>query len=156
MRWYHQVSSAPEGDFSALANALMWFEKERDDAAKFFKYDGIKLEDAHKRLPGLMMYYYDQTQELEAILEWLEVLLTKAMGKARRFYTESYARSLSERQVEKWAEGDPAVIDIRMLIVEVSHARNRHLGVSKGLDAANFQLGHINHLRRAGIEDTTL
>lgn len=119
-------------------------------------FDGEKLEIAHKKLPGLMMYYYEQVQELETILEWFEVVHLKAVQKARRFYTEGYARQMSDSQVNKWAEADPAVIDLKFLIVEVSGARNRHLGITKALDQANFQLGHINHLRRAGIEDATL
>jgi hypothetical protein len=43
-----------------------------------------------------------------------------------------------------------------VLINEVALLRNKFLGVMKGIDAKQWQLGHIVSLRTAGMEDITI
>jgi len=45
------------------------------------------------------------------------------------------------------------VIDFEYLINEVALLRNKYLGIMKGLDAKQWQMGHIVRLRTAGMED---
>ena len=45
------------------------------------------------------------------------------------------------------------VIDFETLINEVALLRNKYLGIMKGLDTKQWQLGHIVRLRTAGMED---
>ena len=69
---------------------------------------------------------------------------------------ESYARSLSSRDAEKYADGEDEVIDFELIINEVALLRNRWLGIMKGLDTKQWQLGHIVKLRTAGMEDVVV
>ena len=71
-------------------------------------------------------------------------------------YLESYARALSTRDAEKYADGEDEVIDFETLINEVALLRNKYLGILKGLEAKQWQLGHITRLRTAGMEDVSL
>ena len=49
-----------------------------------------------------------------------------------------------------------AEILFETLINEVALLRNKWLGIMKGLDAKQWQLGHIVKLRTAGMEDVSL
>jgi hypothetical protein len=42
------------------------------------------------------------------------------------------------------------------LINEVALLRNKYLGIMKGLDAKQWQMGHVVRLRTAGMEDITV
>ena len=45
------------------------------------------------------------------------------------------------------------VIDFETIINEVALLRNRWLGIMKGLDTKQWQMGHVVRLRTAGMED---
>jgi hypothetical protein len=69
---------------------------------------------------------------------------------------EAYNRALTSRDAEKYTDGEQEVIDYEVLINEVALLRNKFLGVMKGIDAKQWQLGHIVRLRTAGMEDITI
>ena len=71
-------------------------------------------------------------------------------------YLEAYNRDLKDRAIEKYIDGESDVNDMYDIINEVALVRNKYLAVIKGLDAKQFQLGHIAKLRTAGLEDATL
>lgn len=153
--WYFKISSAPEGDYTAVGDALVWFEDEYQKGRKEIQLTG-RLEDCAKRLPGLVEYYYRHLQELDAILQWFEIKIDQAQARARNNLLTTSQRALSERTAEKWAETDDNVIDLRLLYNSVGLCRNQFFGIHKALDASNFQLSNIVALRKAGIEDATI
>ena len=58
--------------------------------------------------------------------------------------------------MEKYVDGEDEVIDFETIINEVALLRNRWLGILKGLDSKQWQMGHIVRLRTAGMEDITV
>ena len=48
------------------------------------------------------------------------------------------------------------MIDFETIINEVALLRNKWLGIMKGLDTKQWQMGHIVRLRTAGMEDIQL
>jgi hypothetical protein len=71
-------------------------------------------------------------------------------------YLENYNRALTSRDAEKYVDGESDIIDMETLVNEVALLRNRYLGIMKGLEAKQWQLGHIVRLRTAGMEDATI
>jgi len=63
---------------------------------------------------------------------------------------------LTSRDAEKYVDGEDEVVDFETLINEVALLRNRWLGIMKGLEAKQWQLGHITRLRTAGMEDVSV
>jgi hypothetical protein len=63
---------------------------------------------------------------------------------------------LTSRDADKYTEGEDEVIDMEVLINEVALLRNRWLGIMKGLEAKQWQMGHIVRLRTSGMEDITI
>ena len=60
---------------------------------------------------------------------------------------------IKQRDAEKYVDGEDEVIDFETLINEVALLLNKYLGIMKGLDTKQWQLGHIVRLRTAGMED---
>jgi hypothetical protein len=86
----------------------------------------------------------------------LNIQLRKIRRKHFQKYLEAYNRALTSRDAEKYAEGEDEVIDMEVLINEVALLRNRWLGIMKGLEAKQWQMGHIVRLRTSGMEDITI
>lgn len=107
-------------------------------------------------LPGVTEYRFNQLQEIEAILGHLNMKLRQLRSQTFKKYLESYNRALTSRDAEKYVDGETDVIDMETLVNEVALLRNRYLGVMKGLEAKQWQLGHIVRLRTAGMEDATI
>ena len=104
-------------------------------------------------MPGIVEHRYNQLQEIEAILEYLNIELRRLKSSHFRRYLENYARALSSRDVEKYVEGEADVVDYEKIINEVALLRNKWLGITKALDQKQWQITNIVKLRVAGMED---
>ena len=151
MTWYTKVTT----DLSQLPDFITYYEAELASA----KYDAsIKghVERNLTNLPGLTEHRFNQLQEIEAVLNYLNIQLKKIRRKHFQKYLEGYARALSSRDAEKYVDGEDEVVDFEVLLNEVALLRNKWLGVMKGLESKNYMLGHIVRLRTAGMEDITV
>lgn len=149
--WYNKVV-ADLGNIPAFINH---YEDELVEA----KYDcGIKgnLEKSIAALPGITEQRFNQLQEIEAVLNYLNIQLRKIRKKHFQKYLENYNRALTSRDAEKYVDGEDEVIDFETIINEVALVRNKWLGLLKGLESKNFMLGHVSRLRTAGMEDVAL
>lgn len=149
--WYNKIVA----DLGVIPDFISYYEGELVQA----KYDtNIKgnLEKSTAALPGITEHRFNQLQEIEAVLGYLNIQLRKIRRKHFQKYLETYARSLSSRDAEKYVDGEDEVIDYETIINEVALLRNKWLGVMKGLESKNFMLGHVVRLRTAGMEDVTL
>ena len=111
------------------------------------------LEKASSRLPGITAHRFGQLQEVEAILKYLQIRFDQVKGAAFKKYFESYARTLSSRDAEKYADADDKVIEIALLINQIALVRNQYLAIMKGLDSKNWQISNLTRLKAAGFED---
>lgn len=149
--WYRLVS----GNLAELPNAIAHFEGELSTARIETSIKG-NLESNARLMPGIVEHRFNQLQEVEAILEWLNIQLRKKRSEIFRKYTENYNRALSSRDAEKYVDGDSEVVEWHLLINEFAMIRNKYLGLLKAIDAKQFQINNITKLRVAGMEDTTM
>lgn len=149
--WYNKVVE----DLSSIVDSITYFEKELSEARFECRIKG-SLEKASSSLPGLTEYRFNQLQEIEAILEHLNIELRKVRSITFRKYLESYNRALSSRDAEKFVDSEQDVIDLTHLTNQFSLLRNQYLGIMKGLDTKQWQIGHITRLRTAGMEDIVI
>lgn len=149
--WYNKVVQ----DLGNIPDFINFYENELLNA----KYDcSVKghLERNVAALPGITEHRFNQLQELEAVLNYLNIQLRKIRTKHFKKYLESYNRALTSRDAEKYVDGEDEVIDFETIINEVALVRNKWLGLMKGIESKNFMLGHVARLRTAGMEDVTL
>jgi hypothetical protein len=149
--WYTRVSS----DLSKIPDFLAYYEAELASAKNDVKIFG-NVEKNISSLPGITEHRFNQLQEIEAVLNFLNIQLRKVRRKWFQKYLEAYNRALTSRDAEKYVDGEDEVIDFETIINEVALLRNKWLGTMKGLDSKNFMLGHIVRLRTSGMEDVTV
>jgi hypothetical protein len=149
--WYNQIVQ----DLGNIPEFILFYENELNQA----RFEcGIKgnLEKNVAALPGITEYRFNQLQEIEAVLNYLNLQLRKIRRKHFQKYLENYARALTSRDAEKYVDGETEVIDFETIINEVALLRNKWLGLMKGLESKNFMMGHITRLRTAGMEDVSI
>ena len=146
--WYSRVVA----DLGAIPNFIAHYENELESAKKDSKIYGV-VEKNITALPGITEHRFNQLQEIEAVLNYLNIQLRKIRRKHFQKYLEGYARALTSRDAEKYVDGEDEVIDYETIINEVAYLRNRWLGILKGLDTKQWQMGHVVRLRTAGMED---
>jgi len=146
--WYSRVTA----DLGAIPDFIAHYERELEEAKKECRIGGL-VERNIKDLPGLTEHRFNQLQEIEAILNYLNIQLRKIRRRHFQKYMENYARALTSRDAEKYVDGEDEVIDFETIINEVALLRNRWLGIMKGLDSKSWMSGHIVRLRTAGMED---
>lgn len=148
MSWYAKVSR----DIAHLPSSLDYFYTELAAAKNEVKLYG-NVEKASAALPSIVEDRFNQLQEIEAILEYLNIELRKLRSKYFRKYLETYARALSSRDVERYVDGESEIVDTEKIINEFALLRNQWLGIIKGLDVKGFQINNIIKLRVAGLDD---
>jgi uncharacterized protein YfdQ (DUF2303 family) len=146
--WYSRVTA----NLGTIPDFIQHYENELEESRKECRIGGI-LERNIKELPGITEHRFNQLQEIEAILNFLNIQLRKIRRKHFQKYLEAYARTLTSRDAEKYVDGEDEVIDFETIINEVALLRNKWLGIMKGLDTKQWQMGHIVRLRTAGMED---
>ena len=146
--WYSKVVA----NLGCIPDFIAHYERELDEAKKECRIGGL-VERNIKELPGYTEHRFNQLQEIEAVLNYLNIQLRKIRRKHFQKYLEAYARALTSRDAEKYADGEDEVIDFETIINEVALLRNKWLGVMKGLETKQWQMGHIVRLRTAGMED---
>lgn len=151
-KWYYRV----ERDLSEVPAFIDHFEQELDQARMELTLKGKSLEKHAAELPGLVEQRFAQLQEIEAVLEYLNIRLKKDRSIEFKKFLESYNKSLSSRDAEKYVDGVQNIVDLTLLVNEVALLRNKFLGISKGFEAKNWMLGHITKLRCAGLDDASV
>jgi hypothetical protein len=151
MNWYTEVTQ----NLSRLPDFIEHYNTELQSAKLEVGIKG-SVERHLAGLPGITEYRFNQLQEIEAVLNYLNIQLRKVRSATFKKYLENYNRALSSRDAEKYVDGEEDVINYETLVNEVALLRNRYLGILKGLEAKQWQLGHIVKLRTAGMEDATI
>ena len=149
--WYTRVSK----DISLIPECIKHFEAEFQQAKKECSIWG-NLEKASASMPGVVEHRFNQLQELEAILEYLNIEYRRLRSKTFKKFLENYNKKLSSRDADKYVDGDADVVDLAKIINEFALIRNGYLGITKGLDQKQWQLTNIVKLRVAGMEDANI
>ena len=151
MNWYTRISH----DLAVIPDFIAHYENELIGSKVDVRVTGL-VERQITALPGITEHRFNQLQEIEAVLNLLNIKLRKIRRGYFQKYLEKYQRALTSRDAEKYVDGEDEVIDFEYLINEVALLRNKYLGIMKGLDAKQWQMGHVVRLRTAGMEDITV
>jgi superfamily I DNA/RNA helicase len=149
--WYSRITT----NLSAIPDFIAHYERELETARSDCALTG-QVERNIRDLPGITEHRFNQLQEIEAVLNYLNIQIRRIRRRHFQRYLENYARALSARDAEKYVDGEDEVIDFETIINEVALLRNRWLGIMKGLDSKQWMAGHIVRLRVAGMEDVQI
>ena len=149
--WYRKVTA----NLGEIVSAISHFEKEIDQARFECSMKG-NLEKQSRDMPGIVEHRFNQLQEVEAILEFLNTEMRKLRSQTFRKFLENYNKALSSRDADKFVDGEQDVVDLQYLINDFSLVRNKYIGIIKALEAKQFQINNVVKLRAAGLEDISL
>jgi hypothetical protein len=107
-------------------------------------------------MPGIVENRFNQLQEIEAILNYLNIELRRLRSMYFKKYLENYQRALSSRDVDRYVDGEADVVDYEKIINEFALLRNKWLGLLKALDQKHWSISNVTKLRVAGMEDAAL
>jgi hypothetical protein len=151
MNWFKQVRA----DISQLVPAIDYYEQQLAEARLECGLRG-NVEKHSRDMPGVVEHRFNQLQEIEGILEYLNIELRKKRTEHYKKFLEHYNRALSSRDAEKYVDGVDEVVDLQHIVNEFALVRNKFMGLIKALDAKQFQINNIVKLRAAGLEDVSL
>ena len=151
MNWFKQVRA----DISQLVPAIDYFEQQLAEERLECGLRG-NVEKHSRDMPGIVEHRFNQLQEIEGILEYLNIELRKKRTEHYKKFLEHYNRALSSRDAEKYVDGVDEVVDLQHIVNEFALVRNKFMGLIKALDAKQFQINNIVKLRAAGLEDVSL
>jgi len=149
--WYSKVVA----NLGVIPDFIAHYESELNLAKNDCRIAGV-VEKNITALPGITEHRFNQLQEIEAVLNYLNIQLRKIRRRHFQKYLEGYARALSSRDAEKYVDGEDEVVDFETIINEVALLRNKWLGIMKGLDSKQWMTGHVVRLRTAGMEDISV
>ena len=149
--WYSRIVN----DLGEIPAAVAFYDSELESAKNETKITG-GLEKNAQELSGITSHRFGQLQELEAILKHLNIKYDKMRSDHYRKYLEKYQRDLTDRSIEKYIDGEDDIVNMSILINEISLVRNKYLAMMKGLDIKNWQISNIVRLRVVGMEDVNL
>ena len=89
-KWYGQVSN----NLSKIPDCIEYFEFQLDEARVECGLTG-NIERNAKDVPGIVEHRFNQLQEIEAILEFLNIQLRKIRSKHYKKFLENYQRALT-------------------------------------------------------------
>ena len=151
MNWYTIVSK----NVSQIPDCIKYFDSELKLAKKECSIWG-NLEKASASMPGVVEHRFNQLQEIEAILEYLNIEYRRLRSKTFKKFLENYNRALTSRDADKYVDGEADVVDMAKIINDFALLRNQWLGITKGLDQKQWQLTNNVKLRVAGMEDANI
>lgn len=150
--WYYAITK----DLSKIPAFIDHFESELEKARKELSLKGKTIERHAAELPGLVEYRFSQLQEIEAVLEYLNIEMSKMRSREFKKFLEAYQKALSSRDAEKYVDGVQSIVDQALLINEVALMRNKFMSITKGFEAKNYMISNATRLRVAGLDDAQI
>jgi len=151
MGYYSEVAR----DINKIPTAIKFFEDELIEARSEVKLKG-NVERAAAEMPGIVEHRFNQLQEIEAILEFLNIQLRKIRSIHYKKFLETYQRALTSNDVKNYIDAEDEVVSMTNIVNEFALLRNKFLGLMKAIDAKQFQINNIVKLRVAGLDDAEL
>ena len=151
--WFKRI--VLDGDIAALDAAVIYYTRELEESKKECKIDG-SLEQAASRLPGIFEHRFNQLQELDGILDYMNTELKRIRSHHFRNYLEKYNRDLTPTTIEKYIDGEDDIYTWKLEISKLALIRNQLMGITKSLDIKHWQISNVVKLRLAGLEDSDL
>jgi hypothetical protein len=151
-----QILKLSEDRLDEIIPFIEKYERKVADAEPIFKIEGQKLENVCKNLPHHLSSYDQSFQEMKALQNWLEVIKEKRISGLWRKYNEKYPRQLSAKDIQCYINGEPEIVEMNQVIIEVEVLKNQLQSIVEALKQLGWMTSHITKLRIAEMQDAIL
>ena len=139
--WYQKISK----DISTIPEALEYFENQLQEAKLEIKIRG-NVEKQAAEMPGNVEHRFNQLQELEAVLEYLNIELRRLRSSYFKKYFENYGDIRRVRLIKN-KEGKSR----GYAFVEFKDTSGAKLAYDKAVQGQNRLLVRLNEARKGLI-----
>ncbi len=143
-------------DYCNLQTILQKFKDELVDAERKIDPTGKMLETSLSKNSAWLHYYDSRQNKLNILVDFFKIERERVRGELYRQYKENYSRTLGERDILKYVDGEPEYIKKKTILLEIEEVAGEYEVVVECLKAQNYSLGHIAKLRIANLEYTEI
>ena len=142
-------------NLNLINEMIEFYSNELNDARKEINKTG-NIEKIAMELPGAIEYRFNQLQNVEGILEYLNIKRKHLFSKKYKEFVEKNSKLLKIKDIEHFINSNTEIMEMDVLINIVSNIRNKYLGIMKGLENKAFQINNITKLKCQGLEDSNV
>ena len=142
-------------DHSKVDDFVKEYTRYLDEAKNELGIDG-HVEKLARQMPSITDKRFSQLQEVEAVLELFTIKLKRERSIHYKKYLEHYSRALTSRDVEKYIDAEPTVIDLLYIQNKIALVRNKFSSITKALETKHYQITNIVKLKVAGLDDNDI
>jgi hypothetical protein len=117
---------------------------------------GDPLMEICKRHPMNVYQASKFLNEMKAIEDFIKARISAVESKLWKKYNENYARALSTRDIQAYLAGEPDVVVLVELQLEVNYVKRQLESVYEALKDLGWQLKYITELRIAELQDAVV
>lgn len=155
VRWLDKITQADD-DCSGVLEAFDYFNQQYEEGRKDLEIHGKRIATVAADIAALFDYRYGQWKEIESIVAVLDLRSKRLQQVHRKRYMEHYKRDLSATTVERYAETEKDVLEVRELIIRMKLAEEKMSGLCSSLDKLDRQVRLLGELRKFGVDDATV
>ena len=134
-----------------ISSVIQHFEEEYEKARPEIKIKG-NLNNNISELSSLYEMRFGQLQELEAILEFFDIKMKGIRSSLYQKLLNSSQRALTSNDVKQYIDGDKNIMELQLIINDITLVRNKFISLTKGYDIKNWQLSNLTILYCAGLD----
>lgn len=145
-----------EADIEKALICLDKYEHIIEEADPLFNLEDVKLETLCREQPGWLAKHYQYEQELKAVENILQIKRDEIEGKLWKKYVEGYSRQLSSTEIKNYVMKEKDMVDISLIMNEISFVKNKMSAVVDGFRSMGFALKNIVALRVNQLQNEIL
>jgi len=143
-------------DYKNLPDILAGYEKGLEEVEPHLKIKGKNLEAANAEQAGWHLYYESRRADLHALVKFFEAKTNAARGKLFKKYTETYNRTLSDRQKDKYIDNDELYLNQLEIYLEIKEVYENYEAVCDAFRSRGYALNNITKIRVASLESVII
>lgn len=122
------------------------------EADDYFTLTDKSLMDMHRDYASIFLRFKTKLTELDVIYDFVQTERNKIRSGLWKRYTEGYSRALTDRQIERYIEGEDEYLTMHKILLEVSYLRNQFRDRCETLDKMSFRLKDFTTLQVEGMK----
>lgn len=140
-------------NYSNLPNVLKPFYDDLENVKDILRLDGKLLTKANSENSAWLFYYDQKKVELHTLVKFFKMEEDRIRSSLFKKYKENYSLSLTDREINRYIDGEEKFLSINKLKLEVEELYETYQAIVNALTSRNYALTNITKLRIASLEN---
>jgi hypothetical protein len=138
-----------------IMNYIVDWIKDINNSEPIFNIEGKRIELILRDLPHHQVYYSQRAVEANSVLSWLRNIKAKREAIVLKNYLNT-PRALSVKEQTVLSQGEPQIVEINQLIVEVEFRKNSLEEIVEAIKQLAWSMNYVTRMRVAEMEDAVI